>query len=144
MVKRRSVKKISSKNVRKPVFQLSQAFIGGGMNNYNPASVSDMGAGGAAGYELGKVGTLSNQWNTVMDIGSKTYGNSFDMPASNSVPTPQQLALAQSGGSRRRRRRGTRRGKRFFGLFGGQVNPLVHPIAGGARRTRRRKHRRYH
>lgn len=122
-------KRMSMKKRGRPSFQISSAFVGG-YSPLNPASVSGMDQGGAAGWEMGKVGTLDQQWAKVMDIGSTTEGNSFDTVSPSAATTPQQLTLAQSGGRRSRRR------KRYMGGF--QDKP---PVVGGGRRSRRRKYR---
>ena len=122
-------KRMSMKKRGRPSFQISSAFVGG-YSPLNPASVSGMDQGGAAGWEMGKVGTLDQQWAKVMNIGSTTEGNSFDTVSPSAATTPQQLTLAQSGGRRSRRR------TRYMGGF--QEKP---PVVGGGRRSRRRKYR---
>ena len=121
-------KRMSMKKRGRPSFQISSAFVGG-YSPLNPASVSGMDQGGAAGWEMGKVGTLDQQWAKVMNIGSTTEGNSFDTVSPSAATTPQQLTLAQSGGRRSRRR------NRYMGGF--QEKP---PVVGGGRRSRRRKY----
>ena len=119
---------MSMKKRGPPSFQISSAFVGG-YSPLNPASVSGMDQGGAAGWDMGKVGTLDQQWAKVMNIGSTTEGNSFDTVSPSAATTPQQLTLAQSGGRRSRRR------NRYMGGF--QEKP---PVVGGGRRSRRRKY----
>ena len=116
------------KSFDRPKFSVSQAFVGGG-SQFDPASVNFGNGGGSAAWEIGQVGDLAKQWNTVMSQTATppTLGNSFERMVHG--PTPDQLLLAQSGGRRHRRRR--TRGSR------GGAPPK--PVVGGSRRTRRRK-----
>ena len=133
------------KSMRKPAFNLSQALVGGG-HQLDPASVNFGNGGGSAAWEIGQVGDLAKQWNTVMSQTATppTLGNSFDKMVYG--PTPDQLLLAQSGGSRRRSRRMRKyRGGKIKPIVGGKPSkPVVggklsKPVIGGSRRTRRRK-----
>ena len=137
---KKSKKSLKNKGIpHQPVFSVSQSFTGGGYN-LTPATVDGMGTGGAGQWEFSHYGDLNNQWKTVMDINSKTLGNSFDLPNPNVTPTPAQQLLAQSGG---RRRRGSMRKRRHYG--GNDQKPIIggdlqKPIIGGSRRKRGHTH----
>jgi hypothetical protein len=84
------------------------------------------GGAGAAETTLGKVGTVENQFqqtfgpNPVSPYGNEVVinGRAPGMPG---MPTPNNLALAQSGGRRRRGKRG--------GFLGDVVSRAVVPFA---------------
>lgn len=129
-----------------------RGFLGGASNNViadNYATVNyPNNGGGGAGWVEGKYGTEDQQYNSVFDIGSKTLGNSFDLPSSN-TPTPQSLALIQSAGARRRGRRGRMTKKRGGFLMGEVINQAVVPFGllalqnrYGRRKSRMNKSRR--
>jgi len=131
-----------------------RGFLGGASNNViadNYASVNySNNGGGGAGWVEGKYGTEDQQYHNVFDIGSKTLGNSFDLPSSN-TPNSGQLALIQSAGARRKGRRGRGRmtKKRGGFLMGEVINQAVVPFGllalqnrYGRRKSRMNKSRR--
>jgi len=127
-----------------------RGFLGGGLADIS-ASVNYPGnGGGGAGWVEGHYGTEDQQYHNVFDIGSKTLGNSFDLPSSN-TPNNGQLALIQSAGGRRRGRRGRGRmtKKRGGFLMGEVINQAVVPFGllalqnrYGRRKSRMNKSRR--
>jgi hypothetical protein len=128
-----------------------RGFLGGASNNViadNYATVNyPNNGGGGAGWVEGKYGNENQQYNSVFDIGSKTLGNSFDLPSSN-TPNNGQLALIQSAGGRRRRR-GRMTKKRGGFLMGEVINQAVVPFGllalqnrYGRRKSRMNKSRR--
>lgn len=129
-----------------------RGFLGGSNPNFsadNYASVNYPGnGGGGAGWVEGHYGTEDQQYHNVFDIGSKTLGNSFDLPSSN-TPNNGQLALIQSAGARRRGRRGRMTKKRGGFLMGEVINQAVVPFGllalqnrYGRRKSRMNKSRR--
>jgi hypothetical protein len=129
-----------------------RGFLGGASNNViadNYATVNyPNNGGGGAGWVEGKYGTEDQQYHNVFDIGSKTLGNSFDLPSSN-TPNNGQLALIQSAGARRRGRRGRMTKKRGGFLMGEVINQAVVPFGllalqnrYGRRKSRMNKSRR--
>jgi hypothetical protein len=131
-----------------------RGFLGGGALS-NPAlaqssatvSYPDNGGGGA-GWVQGKYGNEDQQYNSVFDIGSKTLGNSFTILPPSQTPTPENLALIQRAGGRRRRR-GRMTKKRGGFLMGEVINQAVVPFGllalqnrYGRRKSRMNKSRR--
>lgn len=126
-----------------------RGFLGGSALANTSATVSyPNNGGGGAGWVEGKYGTEDQQYHNVFDIGSKTLGNSFDLPSSN-TPNNGQLALIQSAGARRRGRRGRMTKKRGGFLMGEVINQAVVPFGllalqnrYGRRKSRMNKSRR--
>ena len=126
-----------------------RGFLGGSTLANTSATVSyPNNGGGGAGWVEGKYGTEDQQYHNVFDIGSKTLGNSFDLPSSN-TPNNGQLALIQSAGARRRGRRGRMTKKRGGFLMGEVINQAVVPFGllalqnrYGRRKSRMNKSRR--
>jgi hypothetical protein len=128
-----------------------RGFLGGSPLASTSASVNySNNGGGGAGWVEGHYGTEDQQYHKVFDIGSKTLGNSFDLPSSN-TPNNGQLALIQSAGARRRGRRGRGRmtKKRGGFLMGEVINQAVVPFGllalqnrYGRRKSRMNKSRR--
>jgi hypothetical protein len=105
--------------------------------------------GGGAGWVEGHYGGENQQYHDVFDIGSKTLGNSFTKLPPSQTPTPENLALIQSAGARRRGRRGRMTKKRGGFLMGEVINQAVVPFGllalqnrYGRRKSRMNKSRR--
>ena len=106
-----------------------RGFLGGGTLAENSATVSySNNGGGGAGWVEGHYGGENQQYNRVFNIGSPTLGNSFTVLPASQTPTPENLALIQRAGARRKGRRGRMTKKRGGFLMGEVINQAVVPF----------------
>lgn len=121
------------KRHRKRTASRKKKMHGGLPTPTNPAATSATfasgpGAEGAAPYVEARYGDVNQQYNDVFNINSKTLGNSFTTLPDSQIPNAQSLALVQSAGKRRRKRKGGNVFENQGGSVMGGVEAAVVPF----------------